>query len=76
MNKIDFTIKAFCFAGFYRLPRAFFLFLDEKKQKSSQPNDNTPFGSGTLMELSLYCKLNICSLMMNENNHRFNISKT
>jgi len=34
MNKIDFNVKAFCSATFYRLPRAFFLFLDEKKQKS------------------------------------------
>jgi len=34
MNKIDFTVKAFCSATFYRLPRALLLFLNKKKQKS------------------------------------------
>jgi len=41
-KKIDITIKAFCFATFYRLSRAFFLFLDEKKQKSRAAEKKAP----------------------------------
>jgi len=51
------------------------VFRRDLRQKSSPPNENTPFGGGTLMELWYYCKLKICSLMLNENSHCFYISK-
>ena len=72
MNEIDFTVKAFCFATSQRLRGLLFFFASpKKKQKRSPPNDNTPFVGGTLVELLYYCKLEICSLMLNENSHCF-----